>query len=91
MNSYDLTTISYTSGTTGDPKGVMLTQNNVLSTLGSLQSYDFHFLSSDVHLSYLPLAHIFERLISYYIILVGGYIGYFNGDVLKLKQDLQDL
>jgi len=59
-----------------------------MSTLAALEGGSFETLNSDVHLSYLPMAHIFERLVSYSILLSGGEICMFNGDVLKLKEDL---
>lgn len=67
-----LSTISYTSGTTGNPKGVMLSNGNLTSTLGSLSGGDFNILHDDVHLSYLPMAHIFERLVIYCSLVSGA-------------------
>ncbi len=72
----DLATIVYTSGTTGEPKGVMLTHKNIIfNTLSACEKY--HFAPEDVVISYLPLAHIFERACGYYTVLFsGGCIGY---------------
>jgi len=55
-------TIMYTSGTTGMPKGVMLKHTNIVSTISMIDlSPALSLEPEDVHLSYLPLAHIFER------------------------------
>jgi len=44
--------------------------------------------SDDVYLSYLPLPHILERLFVNIVLFSGGSIGFYSGDVLKLKDDL---
>lgn len=71
-----LATIIYTSGTTGDPKGVMLTHNNIVSNvLDSMPAFTF----AGVHtraLSFLPLNHIFERMVSYIYLQAGVSIYY---------------
>jgi len=74
--SGDLATIIYTSGTTGDPKGAMLTHDNIASNIeASLQVVDLR--SSDTCLSFLPLCHIFERMAGLYAMLaVGATIAY---------------
>jgi long-subunit acyl-CoA synthetase (AMP-forming) len=59
----DLATIMYTSGTTGNPKGVMLTHRNVVSVLAAAYKAGLVVSANDVHISYLPLAHIFERVV----------------------------
>jgi len=58
----DLATLIYTSGTTGEPKGVMLSHAN-LSSNDIDSSGDFRFQTDDVGLSFLPLAHVYERMI----------------------------
>jgi long-chain acyl-CoA synthetase len=67
----DLATLVYTSGTTGVPKGAMLTHNNILSNIEACsQLYDIR--ESDTCLSFLPLSHIFERMAGYYFMLSKG-------------------
>jgi long-chain acyl-CoA synthetase len=69
----DLATIIYTSGTTGDPKGVMLTHGNITSNVvSSLQVLGLS--ETDECLSFLPLSHIFERMVGYYTMLYRGVV-----------------
>ncbi len=83
----DLATLCYTSGTTGEPKGVMLTQENILHNLWALKQLN-PFNSDDVHLSFLPLSHIFERTVGhYYPLYCGANIVYSRG-LESLKDDL---
>ncbi|KAF1319452.1 Long-chain-fatty-acid-coa ligase, partial [Globisporangium splendens] len=86
----DISTICYTSGTTGDPKGAILTHANLAFTTGSVRKYT-ELLPTDVHLSYLPLAHVFERCVHTNLILSGGAIGFYQGDVTKLMDDIAEL
>jgi len=71
----DTATIIYTSGSTGVPKGVVLTHGNLLSNVENILSM-VDLRRDDVEMSFLPLGHIFERIISYLIIRFGGTIGY---------------
>lgn len=58
----DPATIIYTSGSTGRPKGVVLTHGNIASACETLSANAFKFNEDDVALSYLPLAHVYERV-----------------------------
>ena len=84
----DLAAIVYTSGTTGKPKGVMLTHDNVLSNVKSF-SQVIDVGSDDVFLSFLPVSHTFERTVTFYFTLfLGAEVG-FARSVLKLAEDLK--
>lgn len=75
INTEDLFTIIYTSGTTGTPKGVMLSHHNVLSNVLSTLP-DFPITINTKVLSFLPLNHIFERMVSYVYLFAGASIHY---------------
>ena len=84
----DLAAIVYTSGTTGKPKGVMLTHDNVLSNVKSF-SQVIDVGPDDVFLSFLPFSHTFERTVTFYFTLfLGAEVG-FARSVLKLAEDLK--
>lgn len=85
-----LATIIYTSGTTARPKGVMLTNRAVL--------WNVHAASrvvpprpDDVFLSFLPLAHAFERTVGYYLPIIGGSTVAYARSIETLPQDLQTI
>ncbi|KAF1319367.1 Long-chain-fatty-acid-coa ligase, partial [Globisporangium splendens] len=86
----DISTICYTSGTTGNPKGVVLTQRNVAIT-AVLAGERLKVESSDVHISYLPLPHVFERAVITAVITNGAATGFYQGDVLYLMDDMATL
>ena len=81
-------TICYTSGTTGNPKGAVITHSNLISTMAGIRDSGFVFSEKDSHLSYLPLAHMLERAIVHYMVQVGGSVGFYAGDVTKIQEDL---
>lgn len=86
VTSETLYTLSYTSGTTGVPKGVMLSHLNFVSNLGSLdrKKDSDTFNDTDRYISYLPLAHVFERMMFITCVAVKIEIGFYQGDVLKI-------
>ena len=71
----DTATIIYTSGSTGVPKGVILTHGNLLSNVENILAM-IDLRKTDVELSFLPLGHVFERIINYLLLRMGGTIGY---------------
>lgn len=87
----DLATLIYTSGTTGVPKGVMLTHNNIASNvLAAHEIFPFDAKEHDEPkvLSYLPLAHMFERTASY-IYLYIGVPPYYIDEVEDIRDDFK--
>lgn len=80
---------SYTSGTTGTPKGVKLTHKTGLSATFALQTHlkEHRFKVEDTYLSYLPAAHAFEGTVFMCSMITGMKCGYFGGNVLKLTED----
>lgn len=91
ITQQDLITIIYTSGTTGVPKGVMLTQYNLmcnaqigLKQLGALGK-------AETFLSFLPLSHVLERTAGYYATLLSGQHVAFAEDVKKVMENMVEV
>ncbi|HTV02091.1 MAG TPA: long-chain fatty acid--CoA ligase, partial [Luteitalea sp.] len=83
----DLLTVIYTSGTTGEPKGVMLTHENMLSNIRAVVPV-LVLTPQDVALSYLPLSHVFERLVTYLYLYEGVTVCHAES-IDTLARDLQ--
>jgi long-chain acyl-CoA synthetase len=71
LQADDIATLIYTSGTTGEPKGVMLSHRNFLAN-ASAGLKAIPISSQDLHLSFLPLCHVFERMAGWYLMLMAG-------------------
>lgn len=85
----DLATLVYTSGTTGRPKGVMLTHRNiVIDLIGLMEAVPILLSQRHEFLSFLPLSHTFERTVGYYIpICINAKVIYARG-IPELAEDL---
>jgi len=90
IKTEDLATIIYTSGTTGNPKGVMLSHQNIVSNvLGSAPRIPFEAGKSRA-LSFLPICHIFERMVLYLYQYYGVSI-YFGESIEKIGDNIREV
>ena len=88
VESSDLLTLIYTSGTTGKPKGVYLTHENIISNVEAVR----HLITPDLikAISFLPLCHIFERMVVYLYISSGLHI-YYAENLDNIVVDINDV
>ena len=86
----DVYIFSYTSGTTGDSKGVKLAHRNIIASVITLRDY-IPFEADDICISYLPYPHSFEQALTCLTCMAGSRIGYYQGNALKLTEDCQAL
>ncbi|XP_066499414.1 long-chain-fatty-acid--CoA ligase 1 [Hoplias malabaricus] len=90
----DLAVVCFTSGTTGKPKGAMITHGNIAANTSSvikiLEGF-FVIRQEDVSISYLPLAHMFERMIQVSMFCHGARVGFYQGDISLLMDDIKTL
>lgn len=85
----DVATLIYTSGTTGEPKGVMLSQSNIVSNvIDAAEMYEF--TADDVCLSVLPLSHIFERT-GMYVYIHHGMAVHYAESIDKVPDNLKEV
>ncbi len=85
----DLATLVYTSGTTGNPKGAMLTHGNITSNVMATADA-VEYAPGDIALSILPLSHILERMVDFFYLYKGGCIAYAE-DVTKVADNLAEI
>ncbi|XP_032429872.1 long-chain-fatty-acid--CoA ligase 5 [Xiphophorus hellerii] len=90
----DLSIVCFTSGTTGNPKGAMLTHENVVADAAAvLKTFESSLvpIPEDVSISFLPLAHMFERIVQTVMYGAGARVGFFQGDIRLLPDDMKTL
>ncbi len=86
----DVATLVYTSGTTGNPKGVMLSHRSILWNACAVASFN-RPTENDVFLSILPLAHAFERTLGYYLPMMAGSRVAYARSIKTLHDDLKTI
>jgi long-chain acyl-CoA synthetase len=90
INEQDPATLIYTSGSTGTPKGVTITHHNLVTQIyGAAKRFPLD-PKTDIILSCLPLAHVFERLVAYYYLSTGCPL-YFAEEIKKVGDNLREL
>lgn len=102
----DLCVICFTSGTTGKPKGVMLTHGNTIACSTTADTFVYSRINvNDIQISYLPLAHMFERCLQSVVFSEGGrvgaflificiffiFAGFYRGDREKILDDVKEV
>jgi long-chain acyl-CoA synthetase len=90
VQSLDLATIIYTSGTTGRPKGVMLSHNNIVSNVLDSSSRIPFEAGTNRALSFLPICHIYERMLTYLYQYMGCSI-YFGESIEKVSENIKEV
>ncbi|MGB5321866.1 AMP-dependent synthetase/ligase [Lutimonas sp.] len=90
VTSEDLATIIYTSGTTGVPKGVMLSHNNIVSNVKDTVSGLPFIKDINNVLSFLPVCHIFERML-HYLYIYSGITIHFAESIEKISENIKDV
>jgi long-chain acyl-CoA synthetase len=89
IGSDDVATIVYTSGTTGPPKGCMLTHGNLVSDIDGIHQRLTMTPDDDVVYVFLPLAHVLTRIVQLFAIDAGGEMAYWRRDPKKIVEDVQ--
>lgn len=81
INPAEMAILIYTSGTTGEPKGVMLSHNNIVSNINAVRPL-IPIKAGDKSLSFLPMCHVFERVVSYAYLYIGANVNFVGTDNL---------
>lgn len=89
LEGSDWATMIYTSGTTGEPKGAVLTHGNIVSNVATCSTL-FDVGADDVALSFLPLAHVFERMVDYLFFSRAATIAYAES-IDRLSENFQEV
>jgi long-chain acyl-CoA synthetase len=82
--------IVYTSGTTGPPKGAMISQKNVMTIMRD-QDEAFSIVEEDVSMSFLPMAHVAERVLAFYGRINTGMVTYFASSIAKVLEEIAEI
>lgn len=91
VSQNDVNTICFTSGTTGEPKGVLITHRMLAAVVASAVKLGLGLSNRDVYFAFLPPAHIFERVLDLTIMFTGAKIGYYSGNKRALSRDIKRL
>ena len=85
----------YTNGTTGEPKGILIANENIVSMVIEIAYFlkfqNEELTEKDVYFSFLPLAHIFYQVTKEFFISKSSLIGFWHGDVNLLVEDIAEL
>ena len=87
----DILTLVYTSGTTGVPKGVTLSHNNILTNTRYITEQSGEIDKNDTLLSFLPLSHILERTVGYYMTICNGALMAFADSIEKISENMLEI
>ena len=82
--------IVYTSGTTGPPKGAMISQENIMTVMRD-QDEAFSIIEGDCSLSFLPMAHVAERVLAFYGRINTGMPTYFASSIAKVLEEVSEV
>jgi len=87
----DIYLICYTSGTTDNPKGVMVSAENICLTQSWMFNAGYHASGEDSMLHFLPLSHLMEHMVFTVNLVLGVQVGYFSGSTDRIVEDAQEL
>lgn len=90
LSADDTATIIFTSGTTGNPKGVMLSHRNILTTAyAAIERFKIN--PADTFLSFLPVSHVFEKTCGFYAMLLAGVTIAYAQDLSTITKDIREI